>query len=101
MRKAIVAGAIALLASAGVSADQKRTAQCAQISEVASEIMKTRQAGVSMAKMMEVPSEGDLGDMLRGLTIAAYEKPRYSTPEMRQREIEDFQNDVYLNCIKN
>lgn len=80
--------------------DQKNRDQCSKISDAASQIMTARQEGVSMSKMMEAPSEGALGDLLREITVAAYEKSRYSTGPMKQKAVEDFHNDVYLDCIK-
>lgn len=69
---------------------------CPVAQELARKTMEARQAGVSMSDMLaNKPTE-----LLRRLTIAAYETPRYQSPEFIQRAIDDFGNDTYLACIK-
>lgn len=89
----------ALLASAAHADDSARQ-KCKKIADMGSQIMTGRQAGAAMSQLMEVPSEGKLGDLLRSITIAAYEIPRYSSEDRKKQAVEDFHNEVYLGCIK-
>ena len=69
---------------------------CPLAQTVARKIMEARQAGASMSDMLaNKPS-----DLVRKLTISAYETPRYQSPEFIQRAIDDFGNDTYLACVK-
>lgn len=75
-------------------------AMCNSVASIAETIMKARQDGVSMAKMMEIPEPEGSNGLGEGLIIAAYESPRYSTEEMQTRSIEEFRDKAYLQCVK-
>lgn len=100
MRRALV---LLVILAASCSRGQQPVAQaeskeevCSVAQELARKTMEARQAGVSMSDMLaNKPTE-----LLRRLTIAAYETPRYQSPEFVQRAIDDFSNDTYLACIK-
>lgn len=72
---------------------------CKNAQDIAESIMKGRQQGVAMSKMMEV-AEGDAANILEALIIEAYDRPRYSTEKMQQRSVQGFRDDVYLECVK-
>jgi hypothetical protein len=61
-------------------------------------LMEARQRGAAMSKAMETVEAGD--ELHRKMIIAAWDSPRYSTQEHQRRAIEDFENDVYLQCVK-
>lgn len=63
-------------------------------------IMRKRQAGVPMQKMMGVTADEPSGSVGEILVIAAYDSPRYHTKEMQERSIEDFRDEAYLRCVK-
>ena len=75
---------------------------CAAVARTAGTLMKARQAGVPIAKMLEPLSERSAGirEAMTEMVIAAYEKPRFNSPEFVQRSIEDFANDQHLACLK-
>lgn len=73
---------------------------CAKLGGVAEKTMIKRQEGFPMQKLMEVVAVGDLREMMESLIIAAYDSPRYATAGMQQKAVEDFRNDVYLQCVK-
>lgn len=76
---------------------------CKSAAELAHSIMTGRQNGVPMSKMMEVESAMDdraAGKVTRLMVISAYDRPRYSSPEYIEREIQDFENEMYLQCIQ-
>lgn len=39
-------------------------------------------------------------ELYEELVILAYESPRYNSKKMQNLTIVDFQNEIYLNCIK-
>lgn len=93
--KAVLIASMFTMISAPVAADDWKE-KCSQISELSKTIMKARQVGVSMADSMGTASN-KLGE---AIIIAAYDKPRYSTPKVQQQTIEDFSNEWYLQCVK-
>lgn len=73
---------------------------CDQTSSTAEIVMRKRQAGVSMKKMMEVTANEPPGSIGEALVITAYESPRYYTKEMQERSVEEFRDEAYLRCVK-
>ena len=101
MRKVFLFFLCSTLGSAAVAMDPD---ECRKLSGVAKTIMEARQKGMPMADMMDVATaQGDtpFGNFTKSTTIAAYEEPRFGTPEMRSRAISEFENGIYLECIKN
>jgi len=72
---------------------------CGSVGELATTIMESRQSGVSMAKMMGAVS-GEENSLAEKLIISAYDSPRYSTERMQKRTVEEFRDEVYLECVK-
>ncbi len=70
-------------------------ASCESVGSLAKAAMEARQGGVALQDLM--PSANDL---TKQLLIMAYEEPAYASERGRQAAITDFQNDVYLDCIK-
>lgn len=68
---------------------------CKQISDYARSAMEARQKGVVMS---DLPTEGN--PVLERIVMGAYEQGRYMTESLVERKIVDYQNDVYLKCIK-
>ena len=73
---------------------------CGDLGELATTIMKNRQSGVSMSKMMDAIAGKDGGALPEKLIISAYDSPRYSTQRMQKRTVEEFRDEVYLGCVK-
>ena len=71
--------------------------RCAKISELAGHVMKSRQRNVPMA---DVVNFFPAGSPWIEIVIKAYEKPRMSVEENQQNMIQDFQNQLYLECVK-
>lgn len=72
---------------------------CTSVSTTAAEIMKARQNGVPMSKLIEIFKKDDAA-IFRRLTISAYESPRYSTESIQEKSIQDFENKAFLDCYK-
>lgn len=76
---------------------------CKSTAGGAKSIMTSRQRGVSMVDMMDKvvgPADPAIKEIIKAFVIDAYNKPRYDTPEVQQKEILDFENAAYLTCVK-
>jgi hypothetical protein len=97
--------AIALCLFAGASFAQEAPAPaekdavdaCATVGDLAESVMRNRQQGISMSRMMEIAKDSDL---VRAIVIAAYDQPRMSVDRNIQRSIDDFRNEVMLQCYQ-
>lgn len=70
-------------------------AMCQPIAEFAKELMVARQAGVSLAQALTVSTQ----PAMQALIVSAYRKPRYSTPDYRERAAVDFANETLIICL--
>jgi hypothetical protein len=75
---------------------------CRSHTEFAEKVMKFRQEGVSIAKMIELSQDegNDIREYVESLILSAYEQPRFSTARIRQETIENFRDEAYLACAK-
>lgn len=73
---------------------------CVEISGLAKTVMKLRQDGFDMAKIMSiVDKDQEIKDVSRQIVISAYESNRYSTDSYKKAAIDDFSNEWYLACL--
>lgn len=70
---------------------------CKEHGDTAELIMKVRQQGVPISRLLEGISSDSI---FRDMAFQAYEQPRMSHEENQQRVIEDFRNDQELLCLK-
>lgn len=98
MRKLTKIIAIAAFAFSSISAIAEQTDDefCAMEAKIAESIMKSRQAGVPIGKILAVQGS----DSYRNLIIDAYELPRMSYEPNKQRMIDDFRDDHHVACLK-
>jgi len=97
--------AIAVVVLAGISfvvgpaaADQ---GSCDVIGVLAKSVMSARQGGVPLQDILS--NSGDskkVNELTRLLAMAAYEQPRFSTEGHQERATTEFQNQMYLACLK-
>lgn len=76
---------------------------CRSASKTARAIMRNRQIGMSMNDQMDklLPSaEPVIKDTIESMIRLAYTKPRFNTPEYRQRAEIDFENEYQLLCLQ-
>jgi hypothetical protein len=97
-RLSIITVSLTLLASP-ITAEEM---DCKAWHGLAETIMGARQEGVALPKMMETANSGvpAVDEAAKKLLLMAYEQPHYSTPENQKRAIEDFANQVSLECYK-
>ncbi|MBC6408014.1 MAG: hypothetical protein GDA40_07785 [Rhodobacteraceae bacterium] len=106
------AAALALVALAALCApsagsaespnEQQKQQLCEVTETLARNVMEIRQAGVSMSEVMKKMAEADAAvlSLARSIVIDAYENPRFSTPSVQKEAVEDFANNVALECYK-
>lgn len=76
---------------------------CPTMGKIAAEVMTARQNGVAMSTLMTRTGELEDGPMREfgfALVRTAYELPRMRSEQNRQREIEDFRNEVEAACYR-
>ena len=95
--KAIVI-TLAMLASFSASAADPRV--CAALATYANNVAVAHQAGVPLAKTIEIARASGLEEILMPVITRAYSAPRYTTEEVKQREIARFRDAEHLRCIK-
>lgn len=88
-----------MMLSSLASADDK---SCEAMAFLAKQIMAGRQAGVPMTKAIEISKNDNekIEKLSRLLVIAAYEEPAYGTKSMQEKATNEFENKIYLPCIK-
>lgn len=101
--KSLVCGLAALTISVCSLSEGENA--CQSIYDAAEQVMKGRQSGVAMPKMMGVVNNFDgvsesFKEAYKSIIIAAYEQPQYSTEKMQQRTVTKFANDFSLQCYK-
>lgn len=84
-----------------LAASAEDVATCNRMGQLAAASMKSRQMGVPLENSLR--SAAAAGERARPLAQAivrdAYARPRYHTPAMQQREIEEFKTEVTLQCL--
>ena len=65
-------------------------------------VMTNRQAGVSITKQIHITEAigGLYHEMIKELTVQAYEQPRWPTAETQNEAVDDFKNDAYVSCVR-
>ena len=69
---------------------------CKGNASVAKSIMRARQNGVPMYRLMEL----DDSYVFKKYVMTAYEYPRFDTEEVKDDLANDFQDEAYLSCMK-
>lgn len=74
---------------------------CVSHGDLAGNVMKARQSGVSIERALEIAAgaEQPFADIARKMVIKAYKHPRYATPAYMEKAISEFRNDYTVNCL--
>lgn len=85
-------------------ADERYDKLCELHSKSAKYIMEARQNGAPMSDAMKIASNGDSGpklkELMRSIVVSAYETPRFGSKQLKDSAVSEFENKVYLSCIK-
>ncbi|NLS13019.1 hypothetical protein HGP28_08975 [Vibrio sp. SM6] len=101
MKKMILVGVLSALSSASNAAEVTQADVCRELGDLSVKIMTARQNGIPLSTMLEALNDDTaVANHMKQVIIEAYKQPRYSTDEMRARTIEDFRNDVELECFQ-
>ncbi len=85
-----------LFVSPSTQASDAIQSVCAAASTFAEVIMDMRQDGFPVSKIMELTDD----DSQKNIVLAAYDKPRRSTPEQKKVSVENFRDEIYSICIR-
>jgi len=79
---------------------------CRTIMEIAQVIMEKKQNGLPLSKALEENDDifkkihnKNVERLYNSITRDAYEQPNYSTPSMKQEQLNDFTATTYLGCM--
>jgi hypothetical protein len=72
---------------------------CDSLSTIAGTIMTGRQNGQTMQAQMNLVEPTGM-NYVEGLVVRAYSEPRYETDSVKKNAINDFKDQVYLECTK-
>ncbi len=101
IKKAISAGILVAMISGSAMAketDSKKIEFCTDLSRTAGKIMSMRQRGFPMSGLMEVSQKH--GNLYVHIVKTAYATPRRYADENIQIEIEDYENEIFSECLK-
>ncbi|WP_305967426.1 hypothetical protein [Marinobacter salsuginis] len=70
---------------------------CEDVSDLARDVMRNRQANIPMAEMMKA-TEGM--PMVQSIIKEAYKIPRYGSEEFKRDAMTDFSNNWYMACLE-
>lgn len=74
---------------------------CTDLGDTAERIMTARQSGVPISQMMAIiPTDGNLGAIIRELTLMAYEQPLMQSTDYKQRVAREFGDSVEVVCYR-
>ena len=101
--KKLVICLVSLVVFSGVSFAND-SENCKSIANFAAVVMEKRQAGTAMDAMIDLihgsESDNGLRKVLESIILRAYENPRYGTEEFKKRSVNDFRNDIYVECYR-
>lgn len=91
-----------ILLTALLSAPTIADDSCSQFYGLGETIMKSRQNGVPLPTMMGVVNDADkdLKSILKEVVVNAYSQPRYNSKDLQIKVINEFANDLYVECLK-
>lgn len=92
-------------ASLGAQPVEKESQEsfCEVVGDLARLVMTSRQSGKPMQEVMRryiSQEDPDFSNFMKSLVIGAYEEPLRYAEESKRVVITEFQNSVYLECVK-
>lgn len=105
MTKLIVTAlAFAACAMTPALADQAGDKLCSSKASYAASVMKGRQNGTSLQKMLDAlassPNSKLIAKEARSLIITAYKQPAFSTGAYQEKAIREFADQVQVSCLE-
>jgi hypothetical protein len=78
-------------------------ARCDKRGQLAETVMTQRQNGLAISTLLAIAESSEnavVRDLVVGIVIEAYDRPRFTSDEYQVRAIQDFRNDMELQCLK-
>jgi len=94
---AILIAAVVIPASAIAEQNAKKVDFCARLSKTAVKVMRMRQDGRPMSELMQIADKN--GPLYVHIVKTAYATPRRYAEENKQTEVEDFENEIFSECL--
>lgn len=91
---------LTLIAVIGTAAAEEKQDVCVQVDALAQSVMEARQAGVQLSRMISIAKQTGTYDLIKPLIIAAYDRPQFNGEAYQRKAVNEFKNQVYLECIK-
>ena len=100
-RSTVAILALCLVAGSIDLAEAGDLASCTDWAEIAKTTMEIRQINPDMARDFNAYAGQDkaIVEVMHSLTAAAYERPRFSSVEYRQREAQNFADSLFAACM--
>lgn len=91
-----------LIAQASTSSSAPNDATCAVAAKAAAAVMRSRQDGTSLADLLAAveTSPEEIRKLGRELVIGAFEIPRFSSEDAKERQVEEYRDKIHLICLK-
>ena len=96
MKKILLALTLTLTLPTFAAAEVPMSEFCPKIAQLSRSVMTARQAGVPMRKVMEIAEN----PVTVSMVTEAYGQSVYNTPEIKERVIQDFEDQGYMKCVK-
>ena len=109
MKNIFIAGVVGFLTLSVYAKDASNTKQeknCRMYTEMANTIMKQKQNGMPLIKALEANDSAlkqnpdkNMHKIIGLIIRDAYEQPSYSTPSIKEDQLNEFSAKYYLGCI--
>ena len=88
---------LSLLSHADEHRSESPMEVCSRIEKLAETVMRKRQDGVSMSTLMKIAGDHK---SIQNMVIKAYEETRWGTELNKNKSVENFRNNAFLDCFK-
>lgn len=109
MKRLLIAGVLICLSLSAYAKNTSNTnheENCRMYMEVANTIMKKKQNGLPLIKALEANDSAfkqnpdkNMHKIISMIIRDAYEQPNYSTPSIKEGQLNEFSAKYYLGCI--
>lgn len=83
------------------SAENGARQHCERVADYARTVMEARQSGVRMVDAMPSKDvDAQTKRAMEAIVMAAYERPRFGTKGYQQKAVTDFEDSIFLACLK-
>lgn len=100
MKILTIATCVTILTATTASANKPTPEDFCEAFATASEaVMLGRQGGMSLSDSLAIADANPMRDLLRSVIMAAWQTPRYSTADYRERAVQEFRDNQHVLCL--